>query len=442
MIVTWWVLFSTPGRAEPGWREASPSPVTEIELQWMARELAPAVEEAAGRPFVELPEIVLAGPEQIAEVVYQEQRALLEQRGEVVAEADTRENAAAVSALFAGKYGFVDRKLYVSVEGIADSIALEGQPEWLLRPVIRVVVAHELAHALQDQHLDLQRRVADAPNGDAIMALNCAVEGHAVWVHEQVGKREGLDEAVRLMADLLGSDDALRRRMDPDAFYHTYVYGLGRDFVAYHAKRGGTERVWEVLAAPPDATRAIVSPEAWGADPSAPLDPRARRVIRRAGLRLAGKDWQPEDSVVGDFDVRDQLVRAGADDGLADALDSGWNTRLVGGAMAGVEVQVLRFTTGDAAVAFVDGMLGQARTQAALVGADPFIQADAGEFDRVESDRSAREAFTMSMFGPSEQLGRVWVARGTDVVQVVLVNAPASDRELAATIDQVFRSLR
>ena len=40
---------------------------------------------------------------------------------------------------------------------------------------------------------------------------------------------------------------------------------------------------------------------------------------------------------MGDFEVRDQLVRAGGHAEIADDLDVGWNSRLVGGgAMHGV----------------------------------------------------------------------------------------------------------
>ena len=37
--------------------------------------------------------------------------------------------------------------------------------------------------------------------------------------------------------------------------------------------------------------------------------------------------------------------------------------------------------------------------------------------------------------------GRIWVARGSDVVQVILVNAPATDRAVAAAIEREFRVL-
>jgi hypothetical protein len=425
---------------------SDPSAISQTEVEWMMREVAPLVEQVAGRRFTTLPELVMADPKRIAEVVYEEQLHLLRDvdgMAEADAEASARRTAVDVSGAFAGKYGFLDGRLYVSIQGIEDSIALEGGQAWMLRPMVRVVVAHELAHALQDQYTNLEALVQAADGGDAIMAINCAVEGHAVWVHEQVGEKAGLGAAVDLMTRLLGYDMPVRRRMDPGDFYHTYVYGLGRDFIAYQAEKGGTERVWQVLGDPPDATSMIVKPATWD-DPVGEVDPDVRRVMGSASKRLAGKGWRPEDGVMGDYDVRDQLVRAGGDSGIADDLDIGWNSRLVGGAMAGVEVQLLRFKSVDGARAFVDDMRLQAEEQARMVGFDPFISADAGSFDRVRSDRSAREAITVTLLGLSaeDRLGRIWVSRGREVVQIVLVNSPASDREVAASIDQVFRGVR
>src|SRR5262249_41534667 len=136
-----WYLVVVGARAQEP--TAGPSPVTAIELGWMERELAPVVEEVAGRSFVRLPEVVLADPEQISEVVYKEQVHLLQESGQVQSQ-DIDDNArrtATHSGTFAGKYGFLDGKLYISVQGVEDSLTLEGAPDWMLRPALRIVIA-------------------------------------------------------------------------------------------------------------------------------------------------------------------------------------------------------------------------------------------------------------------------------------------------------------
>ncbi len=420
------------------------STISDAELASMVDEIAPVVEDVAGRRFVKLPEVVMADPRALEDVVYQEQVHLLsdvEGMPEEQIQESARRTAAQVAGAFAGKYGFLDGRLYVSIDGIRYTLGERRAPDHLLRPMVRVVIAHELAHALQDQHTDLDFLVRHAHGSDAVMAINCAVEGHAVWVHEEVGSRMGLTEAVDLMADLLGYDEPIRRRMDPEDFYNSYVYGLGRDFVAFHAALGGTEQVWRVLSEPPERTSAIVSPERWG-EHGLDVDAQVQRTLARASRRLADREWRAQDARMGDFDVRDQLIRSGGNADLADSLLGGWNARTVGGPMQGVEVQLLRFDGADGALAFVEDMMAQAQAQASNVGMDPFIRAEATTFDDVRADASAREAIRVRLFGEvGDDLGRIWVARGPDVVQVVTVNSSATDRSIARSIEKVFRSI-
>ena len=205
-------------------------------LQRLTADLVPLVEAAAGAPFTAVPEVVLADRGQLARVVYDEQRYLLgalTEQSDAEADAAAQRTAEAVAQLFAGKYGFLDKRLYLSLEAIAEAIASRGADPSLAVPMVQLVLAHELAHALQDQHADLDALVVDAPSGDAVMAANCLVEGHAVFVHEAVGDALGLGDAVALMADLLGYADP--SPATPDRFASHYVYGRGRSFVRWHA---------------------------------------------------------------------------------------------------------------------------------------------------------------------------------------------------------------
>ncbi len=420
-----------------------PSRITPIELDWMVREIVPVVEEVGGRRFATIPEVVMADESDLAEVIYQEQVHLLsryKQMTEEQARDSAHRTSTDVAHVFAGKYGFLDKKLYLSVEGIRLSLGEQGAPAWMLRPMVRLVVAHELAHALQDQVADLDSMVGQARGGDAIMAVNCTVEGHAVWVHEQVATRMGLHEAVVLMSDMLGYDEPIRRRMDPDHFYTAYVYGLGRDFVAWHQAHGGTEQVWDLLDEPPSGTAMIAAPETWTGDGQAgALSPKARQAIGRARRLLAGKGWRDDEFIMGDFNVRDQLVRAGANTALADDLQSGWNLRSIGGDMLGVEIQLLRFQSESGAAAYVEDMKRHAYKQSHAVASDPFIHAEATPFDLVANDNSARETILVKFNEDMYQtLGTLWIARGPDVVQVILVNVLPPDKRLARAVDQVF----
>ncbi|HHO54693.1 MAG TPA: hypothetical protein ENK18_28430 [Deltaproteobacteria bacterium] len=456
------------------------SAIGHAELRSMVDEIAPIVADVAGRDFESLPPVVLADLRQLSEVIYEEQRHLLASADGAVpeeVESSARRRSLEQASSFAGKYGLLDGRLYVSVDEIRYTLGERGSPERLLRPLVRIVIAHELAHALQAQHTNLDRLTHAAPGKDALMALNCALEGHATWVHEAVAARMGLDEAEALMAQLMGYDEPIQGRMDPDAFYPSYVYGLGRDFVAFHAQEGGTDQVWRVLQHPPVGTSEIVSPETWG-DLIDGIDPTLQHALIQASRRLTYRAWptrtlraltrsawEPGASPTGDYDLRDLMIRTGGEVELASELEGGWSASFMGRSGEGIEVKLLRFRDPGGAQAYVAEMrrhatVTQAETLALMSFVDDLQRTDAvseaeasalgGSFDvsvepftHVESDVSAREQIAIQLFGigPREQLSRIWVARGADVVEVVTMNPRVGDRRIAASIEGVFRAL-
>jgi len=131
---------------------------TQAEIEAMVAELIPVVEEQAGRHFTSIPPVVIATPDDMAQVLYAEQLYLLTQVSGVPlpqAQRAARATSAELSEAFAGKYGFLDKRLYIMTQGINQALAQRGAPPELVRPVFEIVVAHELVHALQDQQADL-----------------------------------------------------------------------------------------------------------------------------------------------------------------------------------------------------------------------------------------------------------------------------------------------
>jgi len=409
----------------------------------LVRELMPAVEAAAGARFRDTPQVVLADQAQLAEVLYEEQRHLLRQLTELPdAEIDEAARASAddLSAVFAGKYGFLDKRLYLSIDVITERLAAEGAPPSLAGPLVKVVLAHELTHALQDQHADLERVVSHSGTADGVMAANCLVEGHAVWVHEKVAHALGLDQASEVMARALGYGSA-REPADLDAFYTAYVYGLGRDFVAWHGAHGGTERLWEIFAEPPSLTATIAHPHGW-AEGHRDAPRGLARAMRRASRRPGRAEWQLSAEPMGDYDVREQLVIGGAGPRLADRVDGAWHAQSVGGPGLGVQVQAIRFDRPAMAQAYVLSMGRHAAFKTAAIDTDDQVVASAGVFDAVPADASARESIALSVGTAPQELGTVWLAEGRDVVQVITVNRGAGDRRIARAVRPVLRVLR
>lgn len=128
----------------------------------------------------------------------------------------------------------------------------------------KAIVAHELVHALQEQHFSLVSRTrlahTDGKDADEIRRLKTVVEGHAVLVEELIVEEE------------LGVEDYLQRGpYGTQSFYLT-----GRRYFLHLLRTSGMKAVRESLANPP--TLAALLELA-----NKPLPPPSPRVPTDAG---------------------------------------------------------------------------------------------------------------------------------------------------------------
>lgn len=132
-------------------------------------------------------------------------------------------------------------------------------------PFARVVLAHELTHALQDQHFSLsrvQRGVTDADREDGVLGL---VEGDAVTVQRQylaslsaADKRAYAAEQARAGGGSSGgAGDAVAKAVDALVGF-PYVYGP--DFVAALRRQGGQPALDRAFRDLPRSSKEILDP--------------------------------------------------------------------------------------------------------------------------------------------------------------------------------------
>lgn len=138
--------------------------------------------------------------------------------------------------------------------------------DWL-KSMTKVLLAHELTHALQDQHFDLGRLIKTGPHTlDRDFALSAVAEGDATLVMQdymtlgRVDPWEMLKDAFKGggMADsmkLLGAPPLMRHML-----LSPYLYGMG--FVG-HFRRDGWEHVDRVYGALPLSAEQVVHPEKY-----------------------------------------------------------------------------------------------------------------------------------------------------------------------------------
>jgi hypothetical protein len=125
-----------------------------------------------------------------------------------------------------------------------------------LTPDVRVTLAHELTHALQDQYFDLGRE--DSLPDDAQQAFRSVVEGDAVVV--QNAYANSMTKADQAEYNQAESDGSSAYSKIPDILVAQQLepYVVGPAFVNALKAHGGEEAVDEALRHPPASTAALM----------------------------------------------------------------------------------------------------------------------------------------------------------------------------------------
>lgn len=174
---------------------------------------------------------------------------------------------------------------------LADWIDIDGQ---------RPVMAHELTHALQDQHYNL-RRFEDWPkhDSDAELAAHALVEGDASFLMMQYVMRDPARHVAfaKSMGGAGGanSSDQIERapRVMRETLLFPYFQGLG--WVAQLYQRGGWDAVAAAYKNLPKSTEQILHAEKYYAgDEPKPVAVRDISASLGKGWRMADNDVQGE----------------------------------------------------------------------------------------------------------------------------------------------------
>lgn len=185
----------------------------------------------------------------------------------------------------------------------------------------RVILAHELTHALEDQHFDLSRLPLEARgNDDRVLAASALVEGDATLVMNRymVGNlsaaviRDSLASALTTDVRQLAAAPRYLR----ETLLFPYLHGL--EFCQTLYDHGG----WDALAAafrhPPASTAEILHPDRFSAAPR--QEPEAIQFDQTAVLGQNPVD----DNVLGEFGIRQLLAVWLKDDQAAATAADGW----------------------------------------------------------------------------------------------------------------------
>ncbi len=293
-------------------REGEPA-FTREQASTYARELVPLVEEAAGRKLKRAPSIELVSRAELAEVLSRELQPQLRNLFPKLNEEEVKGAADAQARLLApmllGKFGTEDKVLYLMPRNLYPLLKLVKIDEKHATAMTRLVIAHELAHALQDQEVGLQEKLCQARSLDECQAVNATIEGHAVFIQEKVGRALMLDDALQEHARALAAgavkleDPALELLNRTISVQFEQITLGGKKFIGYHYREGGTERLWQILVAPPTETSMIANPAGYS-----PL--RGRKLDYAKMLEGLEQDFGAGDWTVQNIELGQMMLRS------------------------------------------------------------------------------------------------------------------------------------
>lgn len=199
------------------------------------------------------------------------------------------------------------------VAGLYDPKAREFYiADWIPAGDQRIVMVHELTHALEDQHFHIKAWAEAArPNDDAEIARDAVLEGSAMvamldyLVHDKGMNVWGLPDVGPAL--LMGeSQSSPQFSKAPPFIQHAllFPYGAGLNFTKAALREKGWEGLAGLFANPPASSQQILHPELYlrGVKPAKVTLPDAGKMLGQGWKRL-------DENTLGEFGLKEVLLQ-------------------------------------------------------------------------------------------------------------------------------------
>ena len=223
---------------------------------------------------------------------------------------------------------FMVNVLTEQIEGLYDPKTQEFYiADWSPVADQRMVMAHELTHALEDQHFHIEAwSKAARPNDDAELARDAVLEGSAMAAmvdYLMLGTGRSLKDLPEFDPSMLigEMENTPTLKSAPpflkDALIFPYISGL--NFSAAALKNSGWPALSNVFERPPVSTQQILHPALYKSSKTA-------SVVTLPSLeKILGKDWTKlDDNLLGEFGWR-EVLKQFLDEDRAKALAAAWD---------------------------------------------------------------------------------------------------------------------
>lgn len=433
-------------------REGKPA-FTEAQAQSYVREVLPLVEKYSGRKLKTVPTTKLVRRADLLPVLIAEFTPQLKRVYRGWTSQELHDRTSELSDTFAqccfGKYGVSAHRLYLLPRNFKPLMDLFEVDSKYREQIAKLVIAHELTHAVQDQQLSISKQEAQLDSPEKALAFAATMEGFAMFVQDQVADDLGIDSAGKELARVLST--ASINGVDPVAQISAQrtimreQYSRGRDFIAWQFNKGGIEQVWQVLASPPLATSVVYHPETYSAASTADTDYAA--VLKGLEQLLDKRKWAVTNSAVGEMEIR--AGYGGMDDKDKEAILPGIERAQSLVAISGQsEIHLALIITKDpsfppllisAVERLAKGNFEKLKASKALK-LTPFAPSDFNLM-KGKADVARRLVYTVSAEGHSCSLSFIRVARGRIMVELCAQQLSIPEAKAAAMFEELFKRL-
>ncbi len=418
---------------------------TEAQAKAYVAELLPLVESAAGRKFKKTPYVKLISQHEMLDVIT---RGLL-QRDKNVAYVSALKEAKEQSESLLGWFDRKTRMIYIVPENITWNMVAAKVDRIQAKAFAKLTIAHEMTHALQDQNIDVAKIERLCKTTDQEAAVWASFEGHATFIQDKVAEALKLEDSEKEFMRIYGTipewvDPAVRDEKETQVCLISEAYLNGKDFVAWVFAHGGSERVWEVLKAPPSRTSMIFHPETYLRNTADNVD--HGQLLDGLETRFPVRKWSIINRDIGEMELR--AMYADLDQPLRDAVFADFEyaqalTAKSGSAHVTIGVRVFR----DGSIlpdliAGIDKMYAQEFSELKDSSIVKVTNIAFRHFDAMQSDASSEITNVKKKNNSSIPEQAVHIVRGRVMVEIFSKSIPLSKSCIAEITESVFAKVR
>jgi hypothetical protein len=440
--------------------QADPAPLTEERLKAIARDAIVDVERASSRRFVKPPRIKISGHEEVEGLLVEEilpQMKLLlppDTPSENIP-TEARQQARMFATLLVAKYSSRDDCIHVMPETMSRLAELLHAPAFKSEGTLRVVVTHELVHALDGQTMKVFDKIPEAKTRTELEIVNALLEGHAQHLTRRIFAErkevELFDGYERLiLAGPPGQSEAEKALATIATQSLKFAYLDGRAFFDGLAKTGKASYIADAFKNPPKEKNGILHPERFYEPPAAAGPVTDVEPVFEAFAAPYKEAWSRNKSDIDESSLRTvfgDFVDAKAVDEALKTLVSARTIALTPKAAPGSRLAILlvgEHKDAAAAERFRDLSiaLSRAKDERMKTGSIRIVKSETETIKTPAGHPLTLITKTLAVPGQEVVVRTACSARGGFNLEIIFSNAESTPEGIAGTVDQLWSVLK